>query len=954
MNDTVAVIESPIKSKTVQKKTSTQTFTQFIKEYNNKDKSSKPTHTRIGNTDLSIYGGSYCIPDDKHDTFYTLYAKEIKGGKIPEYFTETQLETGGPILVDIDLRFDLTVVQRLYTEQHVEDVKNLYLEELKNMYQFDEQPFYLYLFEKTKVNPVQEKKVTKDGIHMVIGIQSKREEQTYLRNRIIEQMPELWNDLPLVNTWEEVFDQGITTGKTNWQLFGSTKPGYEPYKLTKQYKVTFDPSDGDFTIENVTVPTVIHADLLKDVSARCGTHPRYFLKSECLAEITGQAQQAQRQHVSAHVNQIMNHHSSNNLEVLKIKNRDMLNDYVAVFLENIETTNYPLRETYDYTMGLPEKYYGTGSYPHWIKVGWALRNISDILFVVWVELSAKWEHFDFNCITEMYERWIAFDVGNSNGLTRRSIMHWLKQDNFAEYTKVRNQSIEYHINESLKNPKCGDVDIANVLYEFYKDQYVCTSIKGDIWYRFSEHRWRMDERGTSLRQHISDELRQVYIRLATEKKQKTISASDEEKEKMAPFISKIQEVIRKLGQTTEKDHIMKEAKEKFYDKGGVFMNRLDTNPYILCLTNGVVDFKEKIFRDGRPEDCVSKCTNIKYIVLDESNPTPAQQQIMDEINDFMRKLFPIPDVYNYMWEHLASTLIGTSVNQTFHMYIGKGRNGKSVLMDLMTKTLGDYKGDVPLSIITASRTKPGGLNPELVELKGVRYAVMQEPSPDEKINVGPMKMLTGGKDVIQCRAPYMPEMVRYTPQFKLCLCTNTLMKINSLDDGTWRRIRVVDFVSLFTENPVQGDEDKPYQYKVEEIDEKFDSWKEIFLSMLVNVVKKTNGVVKLCDRVMQSSNAYKGEQDYIGVFIQDKIVADPMGRIHSSQLKVEFEKWYASMYDERTKPKPKDVYDYFDKKYGKRQTNQPWKGISLVREQYTDDEAENSECNVDDEDFSSS
>jgi P4 family phage/plasmid primase-like protien len=318
----------------------------------------------------------------------------------------------------------------------------------------------------------------------------------------------------------------------------------------------------------------------------------------------------------------------------------------------------------------------------------------------------------------------------------------------------------------------------------------------------------------------------------------------------------------------------------------------------------------------------------------------------------MDKLFPIVDIRKYMWEHLASTLLGTSVNQTFHMYIGKGRNGKSVLMDLMSKVLGDYKGDVPLSIITAGRTKPGGLNPELVELKGVRYAVMQEPSPDEKINVGPMKMLTSGKDKIQCRAPYMPEMVSYNPQFKLCVCSNTLMKVESQDDGTWRRIRVVDFVSLFTENPVQGDPLKPYQYKVEyNIDEKFESWKEIFISLLINIAKVTKGAVKDCEQVLASSNSYKNEQDIIGIFAKEKIVADPGGKIIRVQLKAEFDKWYNSMYDERSRPKAKELYDFFERIYGKTST---WRGISIVRNETSEYGGSDHGTVVDDEDFSTS
>jgi hypothetical protein len=33
----------------------------------------------------------------------------------------------------------------------------------------------------------------------------------------------------------------------------------------------------------------------------------------------------------------------------------------------------------------------------------------------------------------------------------------------------------------------------------------------------------------------------------------------------------------------------------------------------------------------------------------------------------MEKLFPIPELNRYMWEHLASCLICTNLNQTFNI-----------------------------------------------------------------------------------------------------------------------------------------------------------------------------------------------------------------------------------------------------------------------------------------------
>ena len=129
------------------------------------------------------------------------------------------------------------------------------------------------------------------------------------------------------------------------------------------------------------------------------------------------------------------------------------------------------------------------------------------------------------------------------------------------------------------------------------------------------------------------------------------------------------------------------------------------------------------------------------------------------------------------------------------MYTGKGSNGKSILVKLMENILGDYKGTVPITLITQGRTKIGSASPETAQLKGKRYAVMQEPSKGDKINEGIMKEITGG-DPIQGRALFK-DTVTFIPQFKLVVCTNTLFDVKSNDDGTWRRIRVCDFMSKF-------------------------------------------------------------------------------------------------------------------------------------------------------------
>ena len=140
-----------------------------------------------------------------------------------------------------------------------------------------------------------------------------------------------------------------------------------------------------------------------------------------------------------------------------------------------------------------------------------------------------------------------------------------------------------------------------------------------------------------------------------------------------------------------------------------------------------------------------------------------------------------------MWEHLASTLIGITPNQTFNIYIGHGRNGKSVLIKLMEKVLGHYKYDISTTLITDKKMKMGQASPEYAKLPGIRYLVMTESSEVDEINEGLMKWLTGG-DKLSARQLYSADIMEFVPQFKLALACNFLPIIKATDDGTWRRI----------------------------------------------------------------------------------------------------------------------------------------------------------------------
>lgn len=892
-------------------------------------------------TNTRITGGKYHIPDEEYQTFLNLYFNDIVSKKANEFLTEKQREKDGPIVVDIDLRYDISVTEKLYGKTHVDDLIYLYLEELKNIYQLEEQfKFPVFVFEKKNVNRLLDKNITKDGIHLIIGIQSDRITQIILREKIIGKIKEIWGDLEIKNTWEDVFDKGISEGRVNWQLYGSRKPEHEDYKLTQHFEFQYNISDDELLKTEFHAKNFNYQKDLNKLSVRYTEHPCLNYNAEFIQIHDSYKAKEKIKTTNVKIKNLIkvsgvkNQNSVEN--VLNIKNKEDLDQAVEEFLDNIGPTDYEIKETYEYTMALPESYYGLGSYNKWIKVGLALNNINKSLLLVWIAFSSKYEDFDYGFIPEMCNKWASFQSRNSEGLTFRSIMYWAKSDAEEQYNKIRVFSIDYHIEQTLKSNNgksskcigCGDSDIAFILKQLYKDQFICASIRTDKWYRFAKHRWVEDECGTTLRRHISEELRAIYRNKLDESIMKLADRDidDETKEKIKPRVDVLNEIVTKLARTTDKDHILKEARELFFDKNIKFLDLLDSNPYLLCFENGVLDIKEGNFRPGRSEDYISKSTNINYVKLDMG---VRDKKTIDEINDFMAKLFPSEQLRKYMWEHLASTLVGTIPNQTFNMYIGGGENGKSVLTDLMSHVLGDYKCDAPLSLITQSRQKLGQANPDVVALKGVRYAVMQEPSKGDRINDGAMKELTSGVEPLKGRNLFSAP-ISFIPQFKLVICSNNFLEIKTQDHGAWRRIRVVDFVSLFTDNPVEGDKEKPYQFKIDrKLKEKFPEWKEIFMALLADIVLKTQGNVTDCEMVMESSKKYREREDHIAEFIRDKIVMDVNGKITKTEATNEFNIWYSGTYGKGA-PSTKEVHEYLDKKLGKFQTKHgAWIGARI-------------------------
>jgi len=889
------------------------------------------THTRIGKKELNIYGASFSIDSGELPTFYKLCYEHKFIQKKKEYLTEKQLKANGPILLDFDFRYDFSVTKRLHTAEHIQDIISLYLETLKKFLVIEKNvSFPIFIMEKPNVNRVVENEETKDGIHIIIGVQMDSVMQEMLREKILEEIGDIW-DLPIKNEtgWDAVLDKGISKGSVNWQMYGSQKPANEAYRLTYYLVAELDSTDNEW----LTVPKDIKEFDLKNnyhlLSAQYDKHIKFDINPEIQEEYNKRVESESRP------NKVKKMGSKNKINIVleetedqdqdihitDIVNADILKKAVENIMGGLKIGEQHIREIHEYTQILPEKYYQPGSHFLNRQVAFALKHTDDRLFLSWIMLRSKASDFDYDTIPKLHHDWKCHFNKRPDGVTRRSIIYWAKQDAFQEYEKVKKNTIDHYIEETIF--EAGDWDYAMVLYHMFKDKYVCASITHKKWYVFNKHRWEKDE-GQRLRMAISRDLFQIY----TDKQNQYLSeshlyeANSEEHEKIQRKVKKIAEISIKLKKTNDKNNIMREAMEIFFDKD--FIKNMDANPYLLCFTNGVFDFKTKEFRQGYPQDYVTKTTHIPYVKYNyEEN-----RVVCDEIITFMEQLFPENELCRYMWDHLSSCLIGVKKEHAFNIYRGSGSNGKSILTDLMSQSLGEYKGTVPITLVTEKRNAIGGTSSEVIQLKGVRYAVMQEPSKDAIINEGIMKELTGG-DPIQARALYSDSEI-FTPQLSLAVCTNSLFEVKSNDDGTWRRMKLVDFVSKFISEGETHTDDTKYVFpKDKGLKEKLPQWAIIFMSMLIRRACETDGEVKDCNQVVAASNKYRQSQDCITGFIADKIVVNTKASVSKKILNDVFKEWFQVNYGNRKPPKLAELVEVMNKKYGKLNSKGRWTAIEI-------------------------
>jgi len=830
-------------------------------------------------THTSIAGGAWHIADEYLEHFYDIYGDICFKYNIDCHFTERHKKVS-PILIDLDFRYDINHSERLFTIEFIKNIVRLYNKVIKDTYVSVPNEL-LESYVLLKEHPIRDNDKFKDGIHIVYPyLVTKPDIQKWFRKTIIRdyknELNEIFEKIHHTNDYPDIFDDKVIYD-TNWQLYGSKKPNNIPYKLAYILDGNCNIIKNKYLDDTLS----INKEKIKLFSIRNKSETKLILNIE-----NSKMDKWLKDNSEKIQKQVQNYRTSTkgpkrSITDIKIYGKNAEGENLDYIKELVETSLSDNR---------------SDSFDSWIKIGILLHNIDYSLLETWIIFSKKSIKYVEGECQEKWDRLPVSSTKNTNTvnpeLSIGTLIYWAKQDNFDKYTEINNKYYKsISGNSSLykllyKSAGAAHTDVANVVYRYFNGmglseeiRFMCYNICKKLWceYRASQHRWIEDTEenaGHCVRQTFDTELYKLYeVDYNTQITNKISAALDEGdgelEENLKKHKDKISKLTNQLKINSFRDTLLKECSNRFYLKG--CRDLLDTQLDLVHFTNGVYDLENGDFRDGRPSDNISLSSNLEYVEYSFDSPE------IIELQHILSQILPIAPVREYFLHILSSCLSGKVWFEKFFVLTGSGSNGKSKLIDLIQNTLGDYYHQMNVAALCSKRGSSTSADPELAMLRGRRFVAFQEPSKDEPINVGKLKEWTGG-DTIQTRELYKGP-IKFKSQAKMFLICNDIPDIPSDDDGTWRRLTVINFPSKFI--PRSEMTGRNYEYeRINNMNEKLEDLKEPFAWLLIQYYKKFQTLIKsggLTEppEIIESTNNERKKNNPIKQFIDDRIVFSP-------------------------------------------------------------------------------
>ncbi|WP_157784049.1 phage/plasmid primase, P4 family [Bradyrhizobium yuanmingense] len=340
------------------------------------------------------------------------------------------------------------------------------------------------------------------------------------------------------------------------------------------------------------------------------------------------------------------------------------------------------------------------------------------------------------------------------------------------------------------------------------------------------------------------------------------------------------EKIAKWGRTSESAQKLGALSKRGAPYLSVGIGQLDADRMKINVNNGTLIVRKRDdgdyiqFAPHNPADMITKVSPVDY------DPTATAP----EFDKFLARVQPKPEMRLFLQQWFGLSLTGdTSAHKLAFLY-GKGRNGKSVLVNAVSHVAGDYAQSVPIeSFLDAGKPRNGGqATPDLAKLPGVRLLRTSEPEKNARLAEALIKLVTGGEPM---DARHLQgDMFTFVPEFKLTIQGNYKPVLSGTDEGIKSRLLLVPFNVTI-----------PKEERDTKLADKLKAEASGILNWMLDGLRSwlDNGLTEP-EEVTTATAKYFATSDVLGRFLENCTVREPGHRVQSSVLHQLYEAWCKS------------------------------------------------------------
>lgn len=300
---------------------------------------------------------------------------------------------------------------------------------------------------------------------------------------------------------------------------------------------------------------------------------------------------------------------------------------------------------------------------------------------------------------------------------------------------------------------------------------------------------------------------------------------------------------------------------------------LDANNWLLNCRNVTIDLFNMTVSEHNPDDLITKRIDVTY---DKKAKCPTWEKFINRI------MAADAELIEFVQRAVGYSLTGEVSEQCLFFMFGTGRNGKSTFVETLLTMLGEYSAKTPTETLMArDRT---GIPNDVARLAGKRLVVARETDENQRLAEATIKDLTGG-DKISARFLHQ-EFFEFKPAFKIWMYGNHKPLIRGVDEGIWRRIRLIPFTVS-----IPAEERDPY------LPLKLERELSGILNWALQGVEKWLNAGGLGDpiAVRAATAEYRSEMDVMAEYISDNCGTLSGDKVTAKVLYTDFSSWCEEM-----------------------------------------------------------